>query len=210
MSSIYSDRVLAFAGIVQACRCVQLIANTGMVETNAITASIHSILITDAEQCSEIFNQGDQLRTGLDYAIELFSNNGNTERNEVMRLVIGIIQLERTLNKNPAALDKISKGIEKSAEQSEHFSLLHANVLASLAGIYSDTLSVLKPRIMVNGEEIHLTNPVNINKIRSLLLAAVRAAVLWRQSGGSRLQLLFFRKRYLSESKQLLERLNSI
>jgi len=208
MSNSYSDRVLAFAGIVQACRCVQQIANTGMVDTNALTASVHSILVTDAEHCVDIFSQGDQLQTGLQYSVELFSNNGNAERNEVMRLIIGIIQLERSLNKNPSALDDISNGIAKTAEQSEHFSLLHANVLASLAGIYSDTLSVLKPRIMVNGEEMHLTNPVNTNKIRSLLLAAVRAAVLWRQSGGSRLQLLFSRSRYLSESKQLLESLN--
>lgn len=208
MTHPYSDRVLAFAGIVQACRCVQQIATTGMVETNALTASIQSVLIVDADDCEDIFNAGDKLHTGLKYSIELFSNAGNMERNEVMRMVISVIQLERTLSKNPAALNDISAGIEKATEQSEHFSLLHANVLASLAGVYSDTLSVLKPKIMVNGEEMHLTNPINTNKIRSLLLAAVRAAVLWRQSGGSRWQLLFYRKRYLRESKILLENLN--
>ena len=188
MKSIYSDRVLAFAGIVQACRCVQQIATTGMAETTALTASIQSILIVDADDCEDIFNAGDKLHTGLKYSVELFSNAGTMERTEVMRMVISVIQLEHTLSKNPAALNEISAGIEKTTEQSEHFSLLHANVLASLAGVYSDTLSVLK--------------------IRSLLLAAVRAAVLWRQSGGSRWQLLFYRKRYLHETKQLLKNLN--
>lgn len=204
----YPDRVLAFAGIVQACRCVQQVATTGMVETTALTASIQSIFIVDADNCKDIFNAGDKLHTGLKYSIELFNHAGNMERNEVMRMVVSVIQLERTLSKKPSALDEISAGIKKATEQSEHFSLLHANVLASLAGIYSDTLSVLKPKIMVNGEEMHLTNPINTNKIRSLLFAAVRAAVLWRQSGGSRWQLLFNRKRYLRESKTLLENLN--
>jgi len=208
MSVPYSDRVLAFAGIVQACRCVQQIANTGMVETNALTASLHSIFVTDAEHCRDIFTDGDQLRMGLNYNIELLTESSNAEYNDVMRMIITVIQLERTLHKNPASLDDLAKGIAKAAEQVELYSLLHANTLASLAGLYSDTLSVLKPRIMVNGDEMHLTNPINTHKIRSLLLAAVRAAVLWRQSGGSRLQLLFSRKRYLHESKQLLENLS--
>ena len=206
--SSYSDRVLAFAGIVQACRCVYQVAYTGMVETNALTTSLHSIFVTDADNCHEIFSEGDKLRTGLQYNIELLSNSGNAERNDVMRMIISVIQLERSLHKAPAKLDELSAGISKSAEQVELYSLLHANTLASLAGLYSDTLSVLKPKIMVNGDEMHLTNPINTNKIRSLLLAAVRAAVLWRQSGGSRLQLLFSRKRYLDESKQLLNNLD--
>jgi len=204
----YSDRVLAFAGIVQACRCVQQIANTGMVDTNALTTCIQSILVTDAGQCRDIFNSGDHLHNGLKYSVELFSHSGNAERNEVMRMVIGIIQLERTLSKNPTSLDEISKGIAKASEQLGLFSILHPNVLASLAATYSDTLSVLKPRIIVNGEEMHLTNAINTNKIRSLLLAAVRAAVLWRQSGGTRLQLLFSRKRYLAELTELVSQLD--
>lgn len=208
MDNTYSDRVLAFAGIVQACRCAQQIAHTGMVDTDAVTTCINSILIVDADNCNDIFNAGDKLHLGLQYSIELLSHSGNAERNEAMRMVISVIQLERTLSKKTTTLNEISTGIEKTTEQSEHFSLLHANVLASLAGVYSDTLSVLKPKIMVNGEEMHLTNPVNTNKIRSLLLAAVRAAVLWRQSGGTRWQLLFYRKRYLRESKKLLENLN--
>jgi len=208
MSDSYSDRVLAFAGIVQACRCVQRIASTGLNDIDAFTTSIHSVFVTDAENIRDIFNAGDQLASGLRYSTELFSLAGNTERNELMRYVIGVIQLERTLHKNPAALEQVSVGIDKARVQCEHFSLLHSNILASLAGLYSDTLSKLKPRIMVNGQQMHLGNPENINKIRSLLLAAIRSAVLWRQSGGSRLQLLFSRKRYLSEANQLLKDMN--
>lgn len=205
MAKSYSDRVLAFAGIVQACQCAQQIARTGMVDTDALTTCIHSIFVTYADNCRDVFNAGDHLSRGLKYTEELLTLSGNTERNELMRYIIAIIQLERTLNKNPAVLDEIAAGISKAQIQSEHFSMLHSNVIASLAGLYSDTLSKLKPRIMINGEQMHLTHPDNANKIRSLLLAAVRSAVLWRQSGGSRLQLLFARKHYLNESKRLIK-----
>ncbi|MEH6454630.1 MAG: DUF489 family protein, partial [Psychromonas sp.] len=44
------------------------------------------------------------------------------------------------------------------------------------------------------------------HKIRALLLAGVRAAVLWRQIGGKRRQLIFSRKAMLHQTKQNLQR----
>ena len=41
------------------------------------------------------------------------------------------------------------------------------------------------------------------NKIRSLLLAGIRSAMLWRQCGGKRWQILLGRKRMLSLSHKL-------
>ena len=43
-------------------------------------------------------------------------------------------------------------------------------------------------------------------QIRSLLLAAVRAAVLWRQMGGSQLRLLMRRREYAMLARGLLAR----
>jgi high frequency lysogenization protein len=37
------------------------------------------------------------------------------------------------------------------------------------------------------------------------LLAGIRSAVLWRQLGGTRLQLLFSRKSIVSDAEELLE-----
>jgi len=42
------------------------------------------------------------------------------------------------------------------------------------------------------------------NKIRTLLLAGIRAAVLWRQMGGNRWQLLFSRKDIINDAKMLI------
>ena len=103
-------------------------------------------------------------------------------------------------------LDKISKGLQRAREQMSYFSLTHENVIASLAGIYQDTISTLLPRIIVQGEQSLLSQQANANKIRAVLLAGIRAAVLWRQTGGNRLQFLFGRKAYLQAAENLLKK----
>lgn len=101
-------------------------------------------------------------------------------------------------------LNKISEGIEKTQGQIEHFGSEHANIYASLGGLYSDTISQLNPRIMVSGEPNVLNNTDNANKIRTLLLSSIRSAVLWQQLGGSRWQLLFKRKKIIAIANDLI------
>ena len=101
-------------------------------------------------------------------------------------------------------LKQLSEGIEKTRGQIDHFGIEHANIYASLGGLYSDTISQLNPRIMVSGEPTILNNPDTANKVRTLLLCAIRSAVLWQQLGGSRWQLLFKRKKIVSAARTLV------
>ena len=59
---------------------------------------------------------------------------------------------------------------------------------------------------MIHGDPLHLRNPDNQNRLRALLLAAVRSARLWRQVGGSRWQLLFRNRPILDEARRYLDR----
>jgi high frequency lysogenization protein len=79
--------------------------------------------------------------------------------------------------------------------------------MLKLGQLYKDTVSQLSPRIIINGEQQHLSNENNASRIRALLLAGLRSAILWRQCGGSRLSLLFNRKRYETETHLLLREL---
>lgn len=60
-----------------------------------------------------------------------------------------------------------------------------------MAGIYVDVISPLGPRIQVTGSPAVLQSPQVQAKVRASLLAGIRAAVLWQQVGGGRLQLMF-------------------
>jgi len=57
---------------------------------------------------------------------------------------------------------------------------------------------------MVQGKPEYLNTPTNANRIRALLLAGMRAAVLWRQLGGNRLKLLWTRRGIVERAEALL------
>jgi len=77
-------------------------------------------------------------------------------------------------------------------------------VIANLAGIYADTVSQIPPKIMVSGDSSVLSNPDNADKIRAILLAGIRSAVLWAQLGGNRWQILFNRRTFIEQARRLL------
>jgi len=75
-----------------------------------------------------------------------------------------------------------------------HQPIIDEEVVAELAELYHATLGYFEPRIKVQGKQIHLQNPSNINRIRALLLAGIRSAVLWHQLGGRPWHLIAARK----------------
>jgi high frequency lysogenization protein len=211
MPTSHTDKTLALAGIIQAAHLVQHIAKRGTVNDSlAFEASIASIVRTDAESTEAVYGGSGGVTAGLKLLRAQLTKQSATRDLELTKYFIGILYLERQLAKRAAMLDKIAEGIEKARAQMQYFSgedsSTHSNVIASLAGIYSDTLSTLTPRIVVNGEQRYLDNPDNANKIRAILLAAIRSAVLWRQSGGGRLQLLLARSATLLTIEDILKK----
>jgi high frequency lysogenization protein len=118
------------------------------------------------------------------------------------------MHLERKLGRQSDLLDRIATGIDKVKAQAEYFDREHDTVIAGLADVYKETVSTLQPRIMVKGDESVLSNSSSQNMIRALLLAGVRATVLWSQCGGSRIKLIFQRKALLECCERMLREAN--
>ncbi|MDJ0805800.1 MAG: high frequency lysogenization protein HflD [Gammaproteobacteria bacterium] len=200
------DRAIALAGIYQAATLVQQIARRGMADTQAMGASIHSIFQIDAESVADVYGGLSGIGKGLRAAYHQLL--GEVKRdNELTSYLLSLIQLERKLTRRTDRLDRIHAGIQETRAKLTHFPEIHSNILASLADIYAQNISTLQPRIMVSGEPVYLQNPDNVNKIRSLLFAGIRSAMLWRQTGGRRRQLLLTRKTYIKQTNLLLNRL---
>lgn len=199
-----TDRTLALAGIFQAAGLVQEMAEHGRADPQFLEASLGSIFQVDPPTTEAIFGGVAGVRYGLQGLLEHLSGNQTDHQTQVVKYAIGVLYLERQLAKRPQMLHQIRAGIDRARLQSEHFALTHANILASLASCYSDTISTLTPRIIVSGQQGHLSNPEVANTVRTLLLAAIRSAVLWRQCGGNRIQLLFGRRRLMAEAQRLL------
>lgn len=200
-----TERTLALAGIFQAAHLVQQIARRGMADDErALEASLQSLFMRDAESTEAVYGGARNVALGLRVLQKQLDKHTALRDLELTKYVIGVMHLERQFAARPSLLEKIAQGIEQTRPQLQHLTVTDPHVVAALAGIYSDTLSTLTPRIMVNGEPRHLANAECANTIRALLLAAIRSAVLWRQCGGSRLRLLFSRNATLREIEKLL------
>jgi len=197
------ERVVALAGIYQAVTCVIQIARTGDTDTDAMAPCIYSLFQIDAANVETVFGEPGAVASGMRQLVAQLT--GQPERNlELTRYVVQLIKLERSLTQRPKLLDRLSEGVAEAKVKQEHFGPLHANLLAHFAELYSETLSRLEPRIVIRGESLHLQNPDNQNRIRALLLAGVRAAVLWRQIGGTRWQILFKNRQILADARRYL------
>ena len=200
------NQVIALAGLTQAAYLVKQIATKGTADQEAIEASVASVLKIDADSVEDVYGGLQGVETGLNLMKDQFSSRESVDR-EIARYATSLVFLEKKLRGNKQMLEAIRIGIEKAQAQSEHFGVTHENVLANLADVYANTISKLALRIIVNGEQIYLSSPDNQSKIRSLLLAGIRSALLWRQCGGSRWKFLFQRSRLVSTTNDLIDKL---
>ena len=200
----YSQRqTLALAGVFQAAQLVHDLATRGLVDQHTFASSIGSILITDPETTADIYG-GDffNLRTGATTLRKVLLKDSSVAP-QVLHYAMGILVLNTKLAKNQPMLTAIGQRLDTVKSQAMHFNPTHENVLAALAGLYQDTLSTLSYRIQVKGNPTILQQTGNADKVRSLLLAGIRSAMLWSQSGGKRWKLLFSRKKILQDLDSL-------
>ncbi|MEW8506372.1 MAG: high frequency lysogenization protein HflD [Candidatus Thiodiazotropha sp.] len=201
-----SDRAIALSGIYQAASLVQQVARRGLVNADSIAANIHSLFQIDADSVVDVYGGVEGIEPGLRLTYRQLSGEEKRD-DELTRYLLALIQLERKLSKHMERLERIKEGITVIAARLSHFPATHSNILGALAELYTENISQLSPRIMVSGEPVYLQNNDNVNKIRALLLSGIRAATLWRQTGGKRRELLFTRRRYTDACRQLLDKL---
>jgi high frequency lysogenization protein len=204
MSYSDQDRTLALAGIYQAASLVQQIARRGIADSEAMASSVHSLFQIDTPSVADVFGGIQGVRYGLRQLSKQLGSQV-TRDNEITGYLLSLIHLQRKLSRQRDSIQQIRQGILQTKQRLAHFSELHPNILAALAEIYTNHISTLQPRIMVSGEPVYLQNPDNVNRIRSLLLAGIRAAILWWQTGGRRRQVLFNRSRYTERAIALLQ-----
>ncbi|UXI00343.1 high frequency lysogenization protein HflD [Photobacterium sp. TY1-4] len=201
--SVY-DRTIAFAGICQAVKLVQNVARDGQCDRDALETCLNSIVVTDPANTVEIYGNEANLRLGLEtLSAEIDSTPSG---NELTRYLVSVMALERKLSGRRDSMAQLGDRIETAKRQLDHFELMEEQMISNLASIYLDTISPLGPRIQVTGTPAHLQQPSVQHKVRALLLAAVRSAVLWRQVGGKRRHLIFGRKQMMEQAKILLAR----
>ncbi|RKF19843.1 lysogenization regulator HflD [Alginatibacterium sediminis] len=199
------DRIMALAALCQSIKLVQDVAHSNSCDAQGLKTSINSVLAIDADSCNEIYGGPAALKDGYSSLIAQLNSVREPKTVELTRYMVGILALERKLAKRPDLLAMLGERITQIQRQLQHFDPLDEQVLANTASIYSDIISPAGPKIQVHGNVEYLKIPLAQNKIRTLLLSAIRACVLWRQLGGKRRQLLFSRGQYASRADEIYQ-----
>lgn len=198
-----TNQTIALAGIAQVCLLIQQFASNGEADEKATQTSIASILKIDAPSVVDIFGDLNAIRPGLLQLQKQITGRQIADHDQG-RYAAQLVFLAQQLEDQPQMLNKIKLGVEKASALAESFGLMHENVLSSLGDLYHSTISTLRPRIMVTGDQQILAQAATADRIRALLLAGIRATLLWRQCGGARWKFLFFRKKIQDEIVFLL------
>ena len=197
------NRTMAFAGILQAIAQVQHLARHGELDNAELAASLNTILVTNPDNTADVYQDKIVLQKGYKLILNQLGDSSQKDV-EITRYLVGVLALERKLVRSNSGLGMLAERINQVNRQLHHFAITDEQVIANLASIYSDIISNLGPKIQISGNPVCLQRPIVQQKIRALLLAAMRSAVLLRQLGGKRRHLVFARKAIVDTAKKSL------
>ncbi|OBW91053.1 high frequency lysogenization protein HflD [Gallibacterium salpingitidis] len=201
----YSNLALALAGVCQSAKLVQQLAHQGSTSDQDLLVTLESLVVTQPQQTLDVYGGNlANIKLGLATLLEQLNGKHGPLDLELSRYWLSLLALEGKLNSNSDKKKQLVDRIQYLPTQLEfHDSLIDSSMLAILAGIYVDIISPLGAKIQVKGLPLYLQQPEIQNRIRACLLAGIRSAVLWRQVGGSKWKLLFFRSRLIQAAQQL-------
>lgn len=195
---------LSLAGIFQAARLVKEVARTGQVDETAFENCINSILKIESNSILDIYGGIQGVKLGLKELPRLLNRKAKKSDLEIVRYVVSLIYLEKKFSQNPALRRTLTRRIQQAQSQAMHFSLSDPLVVNTLASAFLQTLGTFNYRIQIIGSVNHLKQEPTVAKIRALLLSGIRSTVLWRQMGGSKWQLFFYRRKIINTANKLL------
>lgn len=197
------SRVLALAGLLQALKLVRQIADTGHADAASERAVLESVFRIDADSTDAVYGGAQTLRSSLLSLRAYFADRSGDEA--LPKLGMAVIQLERRFVADDALARQVLDGIRSLEGVAERQGAIHPDVISKLGQLYADTISHLRPKVIVQGNPHYLQQPEVVAEIRALLLAALRSAVLWRQMGGSYWDFAFSRRAMMQAVEEELE-----
>ena len=198
------ERTLALAGVFQATELVRQAAHHGTWSGYAASSCLHSLFQLESESTAEIYGGVAKMRLGVETILAVLQ--GDNDHSDSLRYAVGLLQIEKKFRRSGKLQAEVGNrladisndGVELDQHERED---LQAH---DISGLYSDTISKLSPRIVVNGKPQYLKNDRTVDWVRTLLMAGLRSATLWNQLGGGRFELMFGRKKIISEAESLL------
>ncbi|MDX8404191.1 MAG: high frequency lysogenization protein HflD [Mariprofundaceae bacterium] len=205
------NRATALAAIVQTASLVENIARKGICDAEDFDTMIRALFANNSNHVGSIYGGIYHLRSGLHLSAKLLAGSNLEQAKPLLAYAAGLIALEKKLAKNRVMLTSIGEGMERIKKQADYFgSQTHESVIGGIADLYGNSISTLKPSIIVRGKPEYLKQSANTNRVRALLFSGIRAAHFWHQHGGGHLRLLIGRKKLQQQTQKLLEEASNL
>jgi high frequency lysogenization protein len=203
----YEKRTLALAGLIQSVHLVVSAAKSGMISQDSLEKSLNCVFVQNPGSIAEVYNGTQDITLGLNLLRDILNRFDAEAHGDLVKYCLAVAALERSIAAHPEKLQALGAAIDRIDQQRLQQSggpEISDEIVRSLAETYEEIVGQIKPRIKISGNRNHLQNTANVQRIRALLLSALRSAVLWHQVGGRRWQLLLRRNAYKSALKNYI------
>lgn len=213
-SNIFCETI-ALAALFQSAVQIQAIARYGTVNEHAIAPLMRALIITDPDEVTDVYDP-QRLTPGLNNLISCLSTRDSESpaKAELKKIASNMMLLENNLNKQKVVFDKLSNQVDNlrlevlrlhsDYETANDNIILDYDIIKKYSKIYSDLISPNFPKLIIYGEEQFLRRTELQEMIRALLLAGIRACVLWYQVGGRSYSFRFKTKEFIAGAQSIL------
>ena len=198
------NQTLALAGMFQAVTLVDELALHGNCEPGEFNCSVDSLFTIEAESTREALGDLECLTRGFTSLVAYLGGENLSPGRNIAYYLLSTLKLSTQVLRNEQLAQNLLKGLQDIETNRVNFDMSRGSVITRIDGLYQDCISELSPRVIVRGEQNFLRNADNAARIRALLLAGIRAAVLWQQLGGNRWSLFWSRRKYVATAKKFL------
>lgn len=172
---------------------------------------LRALAVTDPKSVEDIYNP-EYLTVGFKQIIDSLGKTDLAKGADtivVTKMALKLITLAHSVERNQRIYQRLSDEIDalSKAITTEHSDFLNDELSVSeintqnnfhlFGSLYQSIISPNFAKLLIYGDERFLRDTDNQERIRALLLAGIRAVILWRQVGGRRRYLIFRRKEIL-------------
>ena len=200
------EQTLALAGMFQAAVLVDELALHGHCDADAFECCLSSLFTIDADTPEQALGEISSLSRGFVALCDYLGGENRSPGRNIAYYLLSILKISGQVLRDQDLSDGLLQGLRKIENDASEFDMSRGSMINKIDGLYQERISPLSPRIIVRGEQNYLRNSDNAAKIRTLLLAGIRAAVLWHQLAGSKWRLFWWRRKYLTVARRFLAR----
>ena len=203
--SNWENQNIALSAVAQCAALVHELAIGGTIKQNQLASALNPLLILNPESVDQVYPNLKNLSLGFSTIQNILGSNSINQSPQIRRYMTEMLMLRKSLSKNMRMqsvvrvglgdLKPISSELVDTQQTDQQEIDKQEETFEEISSLYKKTLSTLKHRIRVAGKVQILKNEIVSNKIRGLIFAGVRSAVLWHQLNGRYWRLFVYNKR---------------